>query len=436
VDDNGVSEIIGTLLLLMITVALFSVVFVWAARLPTPERVPYVDLTPFLDDGGDGWGNGNERVIIEHRGGEPIFANQTRVLIRIDDREIVAEGENLHFNDGYMYMGDTWKSETGRITSNSTIYASVYYVGHSTMSAIMPEQRLVPRIRSPARADLTLYEDEISYVPPVVRGQSVMINAVVRNVGRGDSGPFSIALYDGSPDEGRIISTVEVPNIKGQSSTRGPIIYPNIPFDPVVESRNVTIVLDYLNSVQESNERNNVFTLTISAKGSASISLIENFEYGAPGWEHGGSQDEWELGGPVQWNGPQWYLYPDSVHWGSNCWGTDLDNTYNNNGDFWLMSPEVDLTNAIDAKIEFYHWYYFETEWDFGTLEITTDGGETWSTLRSYTGSQAQWIPEEIDLSEHLGNLIQVRFHVKTDSYGTAAGWYIDDLSILGNRKA
>jgi FlaG/FlaF family flagellin (archaellin) len=431
-----VSEIIGTLLLLMITVALFSVVFVWATRLPTPERVPYVDLTPFLDDGGDGWGNGNEKIVIEHRGGEPIFANQTRVIIRIDDRELVAERENLNFNDDYMYMGDTWVSSTQRITNNSTVYASVYYVGQSTMDAIMPEQRLIPRLRSLARADLTLYKDEVSYNPPVVKGQNVMINTVVRNIARGDSGPFSIALYDGNIDEGRIISTVEVPNIKGQSSTRGPIIYPNIPFDPVIESRNVTIVLDYLNSVQESNERNNVFTITISARGSAAISLIENFEYGAPGWEHGGKQDEWELGGPVQWNGPQWYMYPDSAHWGSNCWGTDLDNTYNNNADFWLLSPEVNLANATEAKIEFYHWYYFETEWDFGTLEITTDGGKTWSTLREYTGSQTQWIYEEIDLSEYLGNLIQVRFHVKTDSYGTSAGWYIDDLSIIGNRKA
>ncbi|MDY6985110.1 MAG: type IV pilin [Candidatus Thermoplasmatota archaeon] len=431
-DDKGVSEIIGTLLLLLITVALFSVVLVWAMRLPTPEAVPYVDLRPYLNDGGDGWGNGNERVVIEHRGGEPIFANHTRIQMSIDGRELVAEREDLNFPNDYMYMGDTWIGDRQRVNSNSTVILSVYYVGESTISAIMPEQRLTPRLRSPARADLTIYADEVSYVPPVVIGQDVVINANVRNTGRGDATPFTIALYEGTVEEGRVVNTIEVKSIKGQSSSRVQIIYPDIPFDPTKMKATVTILLDYMNAIPESNERNNALSLEISASGGASISLIENFEYGAPGWEHGGKQDEWELGGPVGWNGPAWYMHPDAAHWGSTCWGTDLDNTYNSNADFWLVSPEVALINATEAEIDFYYWYNFETEWDFGRLEITTDGGKTWTAIKNYTGSSDGWMHEEIDLSGYIGNVITVRFHVVTDSYGNAAGWYIDDVTILG----
>jgi len=432
VDDEGVSEIIGTLLLLVITVLLFSIVLVWATQLPTPENAPYVDLRPYLDDGGDGWGNGNERVVIEHRGGEPIFANRTMVQIRINEKEFVSRDADLGFREGYMYMGDTWRSRGERITSNTTVYVSVYYVGDSMTSAILAEQKLIPRTRSPARADLTLYTDEISYVPPVVMGQDVVINMVVRNVGRGDAGPFTIALYDGKVEGGKVISTVNVSGIRGQGSARVQIVYPKIPFDPTKVKATVTILLDYMNAVPESNERNNEASVEISAAGGAGISLIENFEYGPNGWTSGGKQDEWELGGPVAWNGPAWFIHPDAAHWGNGCWGTDLDNTYNNRGDFWLLSPAVDLTNATEAKIDFYHWYNFETNWDVGTLEITTDGGATWKTLKTYSGAQPEWRHEEIDLSDYLGSKIQARFHVVTDDYGTGAGWYIDDVSILG----
>jgi FlaG/FlaF family flagellin (archaellin) len=435
VDDDGVSEIIGTLLLLVITVILFSVVLAWAGTMKPPERIPYADLYPYLEDGHDGWGNGNEQIVIGHRGGEPLLSNNLQVVVRIDDRELKYERNSLKFPNGYLYMGENWHTDAQRINQNSTVYAVVYYLSENGAVAIMPEQRLVPRARSSSLPDLTIYPDEITYVPPVISGQDVVVRAVIKNTGRGDSTSFKVALFDGSADEGKIISTAEVTLLKSNSQTTVQLLYADIPFDPTKETRDVTIVVDYLNEVQEINERNNIAEFGISARGRATISLIENFEYGAEGWTHGGKGDEWELGGPTEWEGPEWLSHPDTAHWGSACWGTDLSNTYNNNANFWLMSPEVDLTNAKSANLTFYQWYNFESEWDFGILQITTDGGESWQDIMRYTGSSTDWSYENIDLSGYIGNTIQVRFLVTTDKYGTAAGWYIDDLTLLGERR-
>ncbi len=62
-----------------------------------------------------------------------------------------------------------------------------------------------------------------------------------------------------------------------------------------------------------------------------------DFESGAAGFTHSGTQDEWELGLPT---------FPPIADCasGSNCWKTDLDNTYEASADEELLSPGIDLT--------------------------------------------------------------------------------------------
>ena len=437
--DSGVSEIIGTLLLLTITVALFMVVFAWASNFRPPERGPYVELSAGLDNGGDGWGNGNERVLISHRGGEPLTENNIEIIIKIDDSKISYRKDDkddaLKFPNGIFYLGDTWKSTGVRIDQDSVVYVSIIYHTENGAMHIWPEQKLVPTIfeKFKGLADLTLDEDDVSYTPPLMRGQNIVIWVNVKNIGKVDAGHFYIALFEGKETGGKVIKRVEVESIPAGGNKMVPVLYPSIPFDPTTTTKDITIFVDYLNNVIENNMGNNIVHLTLKPGGKATTALIENFEYDAGGWSHEGEQDEWELGGPTAWNGPQWFIYPDTAHWGGSCWGTDLDNTYNNNGDCWLSSPEVDLTGRKTAKLTFWHWYCFESGWDFGYLEITTDGGETWQKLKEYSGAETQWTYQELNLDEYIGNVVQLKFALKTDDYGTAAGWYIDDLSLTGS---
>ena len=71
-----------------------------------------------------------------------------------------------------------------------------------------------------------------------------------------------------------------------------------------------------------------------------------------------------------------------------------------------------------------------EAAHDFGYVQISTDEGNTWTTLWSTTGIENAWNWERIDLSDYSGANIILRFRLVTDGEGQADGWYIDDVSI------
>ena len=83
-DRNAVSEVIGTILILGMTVSLFSVIIIWVASIPTPTASTRLELdgtlTPLKTPGGL-WDGVN--VTIAHRGGEELGYPGTRVYLTI-----------------------------------------------------------------------------------------------------------------------------------------------------------------------------------------------------------------------------------------------------------------------------------------------------------------------------------------------------------------
>ncbi len=80
-------------------------------------------------------------------------------------------------------------------------------------------------------------------------------------------------------------------------------------------------------------------------------------------------------------------------------------------------------------RLGFWTRYGIENGWDFGYVQVSADGGP-WTTVKSYTGSQATWVHEDIDLSAYAGQDLAFRFALDTDSYVTDDGWYIDDVTL------
>ncbi|RJS86236.1 hypothetical protein CW713_00515 [Methanophagales archaeon] len=183
------------------------------------------------------------------------------------------------------------------------------------------------------------------------------------------------------------------------------------------------------------------YTLTIGNDGNLTCMFkkydmleeifADDMESCSGNWIHGGTQDEWECGAPDYKN---YTSGPLSAHSGDNCWGTDLDNTYNTNADEWLMTPVINLSEASGAILTFYLWYEIEEDYDYGYVEISTDNGSTWTTLRTYTGSSERtWAEEEIDISDYTGSSsreTRIRFRLKSDQVTNKAGLYIDDVLI------
>jgi immune inhibitor A len=53
----------------------------------------------------------------------------------------------------------------------------------------------------------------------------------------------------------------------------------------------------------------------------------------------------------------------------------------------YLTSPEFSLAGRARATLEFLYWHDFERGDDFMTVECSTDGGATWTTLSRTTGA-------------------------------------------------
>ncbi len=111
------------------------------------------------------------------------------------------------------------------------------------------------------------------------------------------------------------------------------------------------------------------------------------------------------------------------------------------------LTESLDLTNATGANVSFYAKWEIETGWDYVQFEISTDNGTNWipqcgnyTTAGSdngfqpegeplYDGTQNDWVLEEINLSDYIGETIIARFQLRADNAQRRDGFYFDDLT-------
>ena len=98
--------------------------------------------------------------------------------------------------------------------------------------------------------------------------------------------------------------------------------------------------------------------------------------------------------------------------------------------------------------MSFYAKWDIENNWDYVQFEVSVNNGNSWIPQCGnytnegssnggqptgeplYDGTQNDWVLEEIDLSDYLGESIIVRFQLKSDGEVTEDGFYFDDLKI------
>ncbi|MFC6594643.1 immune inhibitor A domain-containing protein [Kitasatospora paranensis] len=111
------------------------------------------------------------------------------------------------------------------------------------------------------------------------------------------------------------------------------------------------------------------------------------------------------------------------------------------------LARTVDLTGrGSPAALDAAAWYDTEKDYDFLTVEASTDGGATWTPLHGtaggapigdtpaltpgLSGNSGGWTPLHIPLDAYLGRPVQIRVHVTSDGNTHGKGVLIDAVKV------
>jgi|GEM_PF-2978799 len=133
--------------------------------------------------------------------------------------------------------------------------------------------------------------------------------------------------------------------------------------------------------------------------------------------------------------GGQWHASTCRAFAGTRAWkcgAASCSGTYANSQDAYLTSPAVDLGGPGHGyRLRFREWYDTESGYDYCYVQVSVNGGSTWTTIRSgVSGSSGGWILRDLDLSAYSGSAFKVRFWFHTDSNTVAEGWYLDEVEV------
>ena len=158
--------------------------------------------------------------------------------------------------------------------------------------------------------------------------------------------------------------------------------------------------------------------LMAGSVAAATLPFNDDFEDGLGNWSPGGA-----------W-GATTARYGSPGHAATDSPGS----FYTNNTDAALaLTVSLDLTSATRPGLSFQHSYALEANYDFGYIEASTDGGNTWlaPALKAYTGNLGAMSREQLDLSHYAGATdFRIRFRLTTDSSVVMDGWYVDDVHV------
>jgi hypothetical protein len=153
-------------------------------------------------------------------------------------------------------------------------------------------------------------------------------------------------------------------------------------------------------------------------------------------------------------------LAPEAVEWEVDPDEHDgAPALYSGDGDEIDHSIAREVTvPANNATLTFDTKYGIEEGWDFGFVQVSTDNGETWTSLsnadttsdhdpQAFTpitnqvpgftgysggGEAPAWVAESFDLSAYAGQTVLLGFRYMTDQVFTEPGWWVDNVVVGG----
>ena len=336
--------------------------------------------------------------------------------------------DNILSSGLYPAAGDSDDFMYGTIGTHDKIYAMTPEIGPEFWP---PSSQIEGIAKSMMYLNITSakmvnnYADLIDTSPLFV-GNEVIIDQTfdIKRLGLSGSGNFTISINPISTNIGAVGDPISFSNLD------------------VLEQTNGTIQYTLINETQAGDPI--VFEIIIN-NGSYDTKVLLNKIFGSliPVFEDIGDSttDNFDNNGWGITNTT--YVSPSS-----SITESPNGNYQNNENKTIRLSENINLTNAIGANVTFYAKWDIENNWDYVQLEISLDNGNSWipqcglftnegssnggqpTGQPLYDGTQNNWVLEQIDLSDYLGEEITMRFKFESDGEVRADGFYFDDLTV------
>jgi len=127
------------------------------------------------------------------------------------------------------------------------------------------------------------------------------------------------------------------------------------------------------------------------------------------------------------------------AQWWSDT-GDNLDNS---------LARTLDLTGKASASLDAAAWYDIEQDYDFLSVEASTDSGKTWKPLGGtvngapignttantpgLSGTSGAWVQLHIPLDAYAGGQVKLRFHVTSDGNTHGKGVLVDAVKVTAD---
>lgn len=147
------------------------------------------------------------------------------------------------------------------------------------------------------------------------------------------------------------------------------------------------------------------------------------------------------------WSADEWDLVENNFHSPEFSFTDSPFGNYDEEAENSItLETVIDLTDASMAFLRFWATWEIEAGWDYLQVDAKAIDNGSWIPLEgnyTKTGSgdfqpigepvydgQSDWVLEEMNISDFVGEQVQIRFTLYSDSYVNEDGFYFDDVSI------
>jgi outer membrane biosynthesis protein TonB len=127
-----------------------------------------------------------------------------------------------------------------------------------------------------------------------------------------------------------------------------------------------------------------------------------------------------------------WSVVTDTVWSGAGAFADSPGGNYLHGSDTsLLLDGLLDLGGTTAPELTWWDTYALAA-YDHGYVEVSTDGGATWTSLFDhYYATNTGWTRHSVDLSAYAGQQVGLRFRLDARNHTYVAdGWTLDDVSV------